>query len=240
MSSESAMKLGIGFANRLKSDLYQLARLEIDSVIDLFYKFGYSNIKSEEVVEFIVCLSELFHPYLGEAKFHFGLESLHQILNEAKKKKELPFVTDETDHLLLSDLSQFYLRPIYTFKLSTHIFDNEESIKAIIDEYRILDNGNEIKNYSFTDSQDNKLIQLSDIFIGLMGKFTQYRNTHTVEEITTDIQSMTPLQLDNCKLFVDVILKSERKNPAFLHSVDSVEEIMKFDEICRIIEEFNN
>ncbi len=234
MSSESAMALGIGFANRLKNDLYKLARLEIDAVIDLFYKFGYPNIKSEEIIEFVESLSGLFQPYLGEEEFHFGLESLRQILKEAKKKGALPFVMDETDHILLSDLSQFYLRPIYTFKSSTHVFDNEESIRGILGEYRILDDGIEIKNYSFTDSQDSKLTQLSDIFIGFMGKFTQYRNTLTIEEIAADIQLLIPLQFDNLNLFIDVILKSQQKNPAFLHSIDSMEEIMKFDEICRI------
>lgn len=234
MSSESAMALGLGFANRLKNDLYKLARLEIDAVIDLFYKFGYPNIKSEEIIEFVESLSDLFEPYLGEEEFHFGLESLRQILKEARKKGALPFVMDEKDYILLSDLSQFYLRPIYTFKSSTHVFDNEESIKGILGEYRILDNGIEINSYSFTDSQDSKLTQLSDIFVGLMGKFTQYRNTHKIEEIEADIKLLTPLQSDNLNLFIDVILKSEQKNPAFLHSIDSMDEIMKFDAICRI------
>lgn len=234
MSSESAMTLGIGFANRLKNDLYKLARLEINAVIDLFYKFEYPNIKSEKVIEFVESLSDIFQPYLGEEEFHFGLESLRQILKEARKKEALPFVMNETDYILLSDLSQFYLRPIYTFKSSTHVFDNEESIRGILGEYRILDNGIEINSYSFTDSQDSKLTQLSDIFVGLMGKFTQYRNTHKTEEIVADINLLTPLQSDNLNLFIDVILKSEQKNPAFLHSIDSMEEIMKFDEVCKI------
>lgn len=232
MNSESAMKLGLPFANRLKNDLYKLARLEIDAVVQIFYGFGYPNIKPLELTGFIEALTELFEPYLSEDDFHFGLESLRQILKEAKKKGSLAFIMDETDHILLSDLSQFYLRPIYTFKTSTHIFDNEDSIRDILNGYRILEDGSEIKNYSFVDSKDNPLTQLSDIFIGFMGKFTQYRNTHTIEEIEIDIQSLIPIQLDNLNLFIDVITKSDQKNPAFLHSTDSYDEIMKFSEIC--------
>jgi hypothetical protein len=235
MSSESASALGLPFANRLKTDLYKLARLEIDAVIQLFYEFGYPNIKPEQIVEFVEALSNLFEAYLPEDEFHFGLESLQQILKAAKKKGSLPFIMDETDYILLSDLSQFYLRPIYTFKFSTHVFDNEDSIRDTLNDYRILDNGIEVKNYSFVDSQDSQLTQLSDIFIGLMGKFTQYRNTHTIEEIEADIQSLTQLQLDNLCFFIDVIIKSEQKNPAFLHSIDSHEELIKFSEICKIV-----
>jgi hypothetical protein len=234
MNLENAMKLGLSFANRLKNDLYKLARLEIDAVIQIFYRFGYPNIKSAELIDFVEALTGLFEPYLSEDDFHFGLESLRQILKEAKKKGSMAFIMDETDHILLSDLSQFYLRPIYTFKTSTHIFDNEDSIRDILNGYRILEDGNEIKNHSFVDSKDSPLTQLSDIFIGFMGKFTQYRNTHTIEEIETDIQSLIPIQLDNLNLFIDVITKSDQKNPAFLHSTDSYEEIMKFGEISTI------
>lgn len=235
MSSDSARELGLPFANQLKNDLYKLARLEIDSVIELFYKFGYPNIKAQDVIEFVEALTNIFEPYLHTDEFHFGLESLRQILIETKKKGSLPFIMDEEDFVLLEDFSQFYLRPIYTFKVSTHVFDNEDSIRDILKDYRILDKGNEIKNYSFVDSQDNRLTQLSDIFVGFMGKFTQYRNTHTIEEIEADIQSMTQLQLDNLNLFIDVINKSDQKNPAFLHATDSYEEVKKFGEICRLI-----
>lgn len=235
MNSDSAMKIGLPFANRLKNDLYKLARLEIDAVIQLFYRFAYPNVKSGELIDFIEGLTALFEPYLSKPEFHFGLESLRQILKEAKKKGSLAFIMDETDHILLSDLSQFYLKPIYTFRNSTHIFDNEDSISAIMSDYRILEKGVEIKNYSFVDSQDSQLTQLSDIFIGFMGKFTQYRNTHTIEEVEADIESLTPLQSDNLHLFIDVINKSEKRNPAFLHATDSYEEILKFGKICKLI-----
>lgn len=236
MNSAAAMRLGPEFDNRLKNDLYKLCRLEIDAVIQLFYAFEYPNVKPEKIGNFIEALSNLFEEYLPLQEFHFGLESLRQILKESKKKGELAFVMNEEDHVLLADLTHFYLRPIYTFKNSTHIFDKEDSIREALNEYRMLDNGVEFKNYSFVDSQDNQLIQLSDIFIGFMGKYTQYRNTHTMEEIKADIDSFSALQLENMKLFIDIINKSDLKNPAFLHATDSYEEVMKFDHITKYLE----
>ncbi|MDM1039047.1 DUF3800 domain-containing protein [Myroides odoratimimus] len=235
MNSDAAMQLGPGFDNRLKNDLYKLCRLEIDAVIQIFYAFEYPNVKPEKIGDFIESLSNLFEAYLQLEEFHFGLESLRQILKESKKKGDLAFVMNEEDHVLLADLTHFYLRPIYTFKNSTHIFDNEDSIREALDEYRILDNGIEFKNYSFVDSQDNQLTQLSDIFIGFVGKYTNYGNTHTMKEIKTDIDSFSALQLENMKLFIDIINKSNQKNPAFLHATDSYEEVMKFGELCEVI-----
>lgn len=235
MNSDAAMQLGHGFDNRLKNDLYKLCRLEIDAVIQLFYGFEYPNVKPENIGNFIEALSNLFEPYLTIPEFHFGLESLRQILKEVKKKGELAFVMDEKDYILLADLTHFYLRPIYTFKNSTHIFDNEDSIREALNGYRMLDKGVEFKNYSFVDSQDSQLTQLSDIFVGFMGKYTNYRNTHSMDEIKADLDSFSALQLENMKLFIDIINKSDQKNPAFLHAIDSYEEVMKFGELCEII-----
>lgn len=231
MGSESAQQLGPQFANHLKNDLYKLSRLEIDSVIQLFYKFEYPNIKKESVLPFIEELTSLFDGYIETAEYHFGLESLRQILKEAKKKGFLPFIMDEEDYILLNDLSQFYLRPIYLFKNSCHIFDNEDSISETLADYKILDNNQEIKNYTFVDSQDDLLVQLSDVFVGIMGKLTNYMNTSSREKIVTELASLSDIQKTNISLLINVIDKSHNTNIGFIHNTDSFEEMSKMDKI---------
>ena len=230
-SSEAALKAGPQFINHLKNDLYKLSRLEINSVIALFHHFEYPNIKKEKIIPFIEALTSLFDPYLKTGEFHFGLESLRQILKESKKKGSLPFVMDEEDYILLKDLSQFYLRPIYLFKNSTHVFGNEDSISETLQDFKILDGEEEINNYSFVDSRSSKLIQLSDVFVGIMGKLSKYLNTSTRVEIETDFNGLTETQEKNIDLLIDIIDKSHNKNIAFLHSIDSFEELSKMDEI---------
>jgi hypothetical protein len=234
MSSDAAMKLGMPFATHLKNDLYKLSKLEIESVINLFYKFEYPNIKGDKITDFIEQLISLFGGYIDDPEYHFGLESLRQILKQSKKKNELPFVTDDEDYILLKDLSIFYLRPIYVFKNSNHVFDNEDSISEILADYRITDEGIEFKNYSFVDSQSNQLVQLSDVFIGLIGKFSRYRNTNSEEKIKNDFDSFNDIQRDNINLLFDIIEKSNQKNIAFFHSTDSYEEMKKVDYINQI------
>ncbi|MBU1087147.1 MAG: DUF3800 domain-containing protein [Candidatus Omnitrophica bacterium] len=231
VNSEVAQKLGPQFFNHLKNDLYKLSRLEIDSVIELFYDFKYPNIKKKSIPSFIEALTALFDGYFEKDEFHVGLESLRQILKEAKKKKSLPFIMDGDDFILIKDLSQFYLRPIYLFKNSTHIFDNEDSIFETLKEYKILDGIAEIKNYTFVDSQTNQLIQLSDIFVGLIGKLTNYLNTSAREKIETDFDSLFVIQQTNIDLLIDLIDISHNKNIGFLFSIDSYEELSKMDVI---------
>lgn len=225
--SEASQQLGPQFANMLKNDLYKLSKKEIDSVISLFRKYEYPNIKKGTVLSFIEELSGLFTGYLDDTEFHFGLESLRQILREAKKKGTLPFVMDEDDFILIKDFSQFYLRPIYIFKRSSHIFDNEDSISEILSEYKILDGSEEINNYSFTDSQSNQLIQLSDILVGLIGKLHCYLNMNSRDGIHSDFCQLNFTQSENVDFLLSLIDKSHNKNIGFLHATDSYEEMSK-------------
>lgn len=234
VSSEAAMELDHSFSLHLKNDLYKLAKIEIDSVVELFYRFEYPNIKKERLTSFIESLSSLFDRYLQTNEFHFGLESLRQILKEAKKKGSLPFIMDEEDFILLKDFSQFYMRPIYIFKNSTHIFDNEVSIAEILDNVQFKDGANLLKTYTFEDSKNSQLLQVSDVIVGLIGKLTNFFNTHSQDEIFQCMNSLTDMQANNIDMLLKLILKSNEKNVGFLHSIDSFEELSKMSLICDI------
>lgn len=234
MSSEAAQQLGPQFANHLKNDLYKLARVEIEAVIELFYKFEYPNIKNDSILPFIEELTSLFDEYIDTKEYHFGLESLRQVLKEAKKNGELVFIMNEEDYILLSDLTQFYLRPVYMFKNSDHVFDNEDSILETIKDYRILDNGALVENFQFVDSQTSQLIQLSDVFVGIMGKLTNYINTSTRDSLADDFKSLSELQKNNLGLLLNVIEKSNKKNIGFIYNTDSYEEMSKLDFLSKL------
>jgi len=227
-NSEIAKKLEPTFSQHLKNDIYKLAKLEIDSVIELFRAYGYPNIKPDSVSSFISALTSLFNGYIDTPEFHFGLESLRQILKESDKKNSLPFIQDEVDFTLINDLSQFYLRPLYLFTNSTHIFDNELDIADNLNAMKQLDNEYELANsFSFVDSTSSQLIQVSDAFIGLVGKLHTFINTTSTEDIEPTLTNLSQKQLSNLYLLLDVIDKSIDRNIAFVHSVDCFEELNK-------------
>lgn len=227
-NSEVSLKLGMRFANTLRDDLYKLSRLEIDSIIDLFYRFEYPNVKEDSISMFAEELSNLFEKYINDPEFYW-LGSLRHLLKESSKKKSLPFIMDEKDFVLIGDFSQFYLQPVYLFKNSTHIFDNEDSIIEVMREYKILDGPLEIKNYSFVDSQSSQLTQLSDVLVGLIGKLTAYINTNSRDGIEADFQSLSSIQCENIDLLLDLIDESHNKNTGFLQIIDSYEERYKLE-----------
>jgi len=134
---------------------------------------------------------------------------------------------DEDDFVLLKDFSGFYLRPIYMFKNSTHIFDKEDSVEDVLSEFTLYDEDKILESYSFEDSKDSLYIQASDIFIGLVGKFSTFINTHSHTDIEISVNNLSQSQLESLDIYLDLIKKSDSKNIAFLLAVDSIEEMSK-------------
>ncbi len=235
--SEINQQLCLQLANTMKNDLYKLAKMEIKFMVSLFQKYGYPNIKQGEVLSFIEEMSGIFIDYSDNMEFHTSIETLRQLLKEAGKKGSLPFIMGKDDFVLIDNFSHFYLRPIYMFKNSAHIFDNEDSIVKLLAKHKIMDEVQEINNYSFIDSKSNQLTQLSDILVGIIGKLTAYFNAHEKDKICSDICSLNLLQGKNIDLFLGLIDKSYSKNIGFLHDINSYEEILKIKIVreCRDI-----
>lgn len=234
-NSKVSMQLGPEFALKLKNDLYQLSRLELDAVIDLFYKFGYPNIKEGSVTSFIETLLTIFSGYFATTEFHFSLECLRQILRDSTKEGTLPFIMDEEDCILIKDFYQFYLQPVYLFKNSKHFFDKEDSILEVFSKYRILEGDKELRNYEFITSESSLLIQASDILVGLLGKLSIYLNTSAPDDLRSDFHSLGSIQYQNMELLLRLIDKSLEKNIAFLYAIDSYQESMKMEMIREIM-----
>lgn len=225
LNSEAAKQLDQFFAFKLKNDFYKLCMLELEAIIEIFHKFKYPNIAKEDIKKFINALVILFSKYENTFEFHFGLTSLKQILKESEKQESLPFVMDEEDHILIKNFSQFYIRPLYTFINSFHIFDKEDYIEEIFDLHKI---DNDKKLYKFRNSNEDNLIQLSDILIGLLSKmFTFFSNT-SIEDIEDHIKKYNSFQIKNLDLILDLINRSDKKNRAFIHNIDSIENLKKY------------
>jgi len=223
-----------GAIRHVKNDLYKLCRMEIDKLVPLFVKYDYPNVKEAELANFVTELMDLFKQYADHPEFEIGLMVLQEMFNKALAAGALPFIVDETSLLLVSGLVHFYLRPIYTFLNSTHLFDNESEIQNTIADYNITFKGKAISNYTFLDSKDDLLTQASDIIIGLVGKLSKFINTHTAEEISAELAAMTAVQSKNLDLYIDLVLKSEKLNPAFFYYTDSDDDHSKNELIINL------
>lgn len=86
---------------------------------------GYPNIADESVREFCEVLIGWIEEIEAENEADdFALESVRQLLKSARKKKNLCFLTDNENLMLMDGYESLYMEPIYMFPNSEHMFHN--------------------------------------------------------------------------------------------------------------------
>ena len=212
---------------RLKNILFKIAKKEKEKIVNLFFAFEYPNVKLDSIKDFISQLISVLEPYLKEEEFKENLPKLIEILKEAREIGKMPFITDEENHLLIENFVHFYLRTIYLFKNSNHIFDKEVTIEELLKDFNLKSGSETFKNYTFDDSKNNLFIQASDIFIGILGKYFNFLNEHSIEKMKDSLNLIDDVQFSNLELIIEIIDKSDRKNKAFIFNTLSDDEFEK-------------
>jgi hypothetical protein len=233
-NSKEERDLLINNSRSIKNSLYIIIKNKKEKFENLFFKYGYPDIKREDIRDFTKNLLSLIEESMINSKLNKELIILKQILNKSFEEEKLIFLTEENENVLINDFLQFYLRPLYMFKNSNHIFDNEDKIESLFQDVELKYYGKTLNNYRFLDSLSSDYIQISDVFVGLVGKFAMFINSKNVGEIKEKIEALNTLQKENFKLFKKIINKSEKMNKALISAAVSDNERKKYDELLSI------
>lgn len=203
----------------LKSVLFDMLHPRIKSVSDIMIKYAYPNIRTEDINGFCLDLCALLGPKYEmkpEEKYVYGA------LRRAADKDQLLFVQDNEDYLLQENYASFYADRIMDFPKSQHCFDEELSIQNEIERLlRVYGNGN-LGNYSFVNSANNCMVQISDLVAGMLGKMYIFFNTTHKRDFRSIIERLSNLQLENLCELQRLRKKSNSRNKGFLKSITAI------------------
>ncbi|MBT2619171.1 DUF3800 domain-containing protein [Chryseobacterium sp. ISL-6] len=213
----------IPYNRLLKNNLYICVKKNITKFISVFFNYDYPNLKENKVIFFLDELIKIYE--LEPPSLENGI--ILMLLKNSKETKNLYFIMDEKNHELITDFQTFYLRTIYLFINSEHLFDNEVTIEELLNQLNLTYDNKKIENYKFIDSTNNQLIQLSDILIGFIGKLYNYINDTSINKIKLDIKEFSEIQISTLQSFYDLLSFSENKNKAFIYQTVSNDELIK-------------
>jgi len=213
----------------LKNALYVACKNRLNEVLPLFEKYNYPNISDGEVRGFIDGLITIVQTYEDDEKIGSEISILTEALQYSSEKNELFFVTGKDSTLLIEGLQELYERPIFLIRNAQHVFDNEAEVKSLLEQYPLMSEGEKLENFKFIDSKEDKLIQASDILMGLVGKLFKYVNTNTKSDMFEEVSTMSELQLENFDLLFSLFDKTNSYNEGLIHYIDALEEISKVE-----------
>ena len=128
------------------------------------------------------------------------------MLKYAGRHGELVFLHDNESNILVEEYYTLYQGRCYTYKYSFHHFDFEKVILAKMQESPMTDNGQPFINYDFLDSKQNKMIQVSDAFVGLMAKLFQFLDGisfEMIDQLKTKENSVALINLAKINALID-------------------------------------
>jgi len=218
----------------LKSDFYEIANINSVAFLNTLHEFNYPDVPIEKTHRFCLWLIDFVSIHSATLPY-FRANTLENLVKESLEIEDLPFVSGFHGRELISNFMIFYLRNLYLFKNSYHIFDEEKSVQEYIKEFPLTENGVPIQNYEFVKSHDCKAVQISDVIAGFLGKYFSYLKDVNDEQLVLDKSGLTSKQLKTLGALKDIIDVSDdvsrgcfnvvgsegeqRRNNWFLHDV---------------------
>lgn len=221
---DSVDNFDIRYNREIKNIIYLLINAEKYDVLKLFNQFKYPNIHSEDLDNF---KKEFTNLLCAKASLlsKQGYTIFTDFLNEFMNEDDFVFITNEKDNILIDNFAHFYSHSIAKFKGAHHILDNEASI---IDKVNFL-KSYDLKgvDYLFVDSKSMREIQLSDIVVGILGKYFTYIKNTNDSAIKSNKESLSDMQKNNLHLIANLIMKSDTLTPFTLESIMCPNDIEK-------------
>lgn len=166
----------------VKNELYRILRFNIDNTLNMMIRYKYPSIEDDHKKDFLVACIKILDDYIvNSGKANDLTYKLRLYFQIAQEKDELVFIQDEQTGSLLNDFSSYYQRPIYMFKESQIIFDEEPHIQEKMQSCSLTLDGKVLANYQFVNSKSNVMVQLSDVFVGIMARYFRFINTNILD-----------------------------------------------------------
>lgn len=200
----------IAYHLELKDALYRaVSPCRID-FLEALMRFEYPNIVSTEVAPFCKYIEELLRTardnYESDPAAQFFTETLRQMMKAATKADKLVFLDGNPERVLVDGYWSHYLTTCIVLPHATHFFDNE---------FRVSEALSGTTNCVFVDSKSEPLIQLSDVWVGLLSRLYQFLDERSLNYHQIDAVRAAP-QLENLRTIKRLIDRTDATHKSLL------------------------
>lgn len=235
-ASQPQFNFGQEWAQALKTSLHRFVVNHMDVLLPILHGYNYPSLDKEDIKNFCYELSDLIQSY-GDEDFY--LENFRQLLKANGRKEELVFIEDNTPGLLVEDYSGLRDGRCAFYKDSMHYFDEEAEAELALKNTIYTLNGEKLFNFNFLDSKNERLIQISDVWVGLLGRLFAELDQSTPEMIMSKMESLTQEQKECIRIINSLIDRAERLHRGLIQSVNSIEIIQHRGALLALMDELS-
>lgn len=206
--------------------IYKLIQMDTEKVLYIMSNFNYPQISEQNIESFLQAWKDYIN-YCKEIDIDKNnLDKITQFLMYDSIIKRLNAVQNtnnfENREFIIEKYDIYYQTMPILFLDSYHIFDEELEIqKELLKNANWTIKGKTINNYTFINSVNNKMVQISDVMVALFSRFLTYVGGFEIGEKTTISllklrnSLKTQTQCDNFLLLTKIMKDSYEKNQQF-------------------------
>ena len=224
---EPELRQYMPYVMQIKGELFNLANADLDKLVPLLKKYRFPNVKRPEVKAFMLELAAQLRSVAKKPLSDISALVL-MMIERASNLEEPPFIIDNEDDILIEDFNGHFLRSLYIYPTSTHIFDMESEVQNDLADTQVQYK-QKFVDYSFVDSKYRIEVQLSDGICGLLGSHFNFLEKHTFEELVEIKEKLNPRQKTTLYLLQKLIDVSEEQSNGFLHRISPMDSDIKND-----------
>ena len=232
--TQPQFNFGPEWVHLLKASWHRFVVAHLDEILPIFYSYNYPSLAKADIKDFCYDLSDLIQSY-GDNDFY--LESFRQLLKTNGRKGELLFIEDNTPGLLVENYSSLRDGRCAFYKDSMHYFDGEAEAESSSENTIFTLNGKKISTYKFLDSKEERLIQISDVWVGLMGRLFFMLDQSSPDIIKSKMESLNETQKECIHIINSLIDRSERLHIALIQNVNSLEMVQHRGALLELMDE---
>ena len=226
--SQPQFAFGFEWVIQLKSALYRFCKANVDETLELLYRYQYPNIEKENTEAFCQEFCNLIQTRNDQTTEQgFLVECFRQMLKYAGKHGDLVFLHDNKSNVLVEEYYSLYQGRCISYKNSSHHFDFEKVILEKMLESPMTDGDQPFTNYDFVDSKQNKMIQVCDVFVGLMAKLFRFLDETSWQELDALKNGDNRAALLNIAKIYAVIDRSDNYHEMMFQNINDIDLIQQ-------------
>ncbi len=223
--------------NILKTNLYCALCENLPDTLSLLKKHNYPWIADKEKKAFFddlnVIVQKSTQLYPDRKK---DLHTLCQTGRENPCDFCIPcFMSPKKNDLLVDNFAIFYFESMILHENAVYIFDEERMIQHRLNNITYFKENIAKRNHKFVHSNQEPGIQISDIFIGIMGKMCSYlQEAPSLEHIDTLALSADETVRKNLSLLHGLIVQSAAQKRGLVKYAISISDFLKFNRLFAV------
>lgn len=203
----------------LKNALFLCASQDRVGFLNSLAGFGYPNVAPNEVESFCSYIADLLAlmlergstPELFQAGFF--VETLRQMMKAASRADGLVFLEGNDEGVLVKGFSEHYQTTCMLLPEATHHFDKETRVSMKLVE--------SLGNFEFVDSKSEPLVQLSDVWVGLLSRLFLFLDEWMEDPRPLGANSTTGQKLENLRTIKRLIDRADSTHRSLLSNFNA-------------------